>query len=91
MNYKRIIGVIVLVIGVVLIIFAADAMKRISSAKNAVSGASGFMPNNPAGNMVTGSMEKAASQYDVPVMICLIGGIVLVLVGGGMAIFCRKK
>ena len=46
---------------------------------------------NAVGNAVGGVLEGQAGKYDTPVMLCEIGGIVLIVLGGGILYFSRKK
>ena len=89
MNIKRIIGLIILIGGIALIIFAVHSMNRISSAKHDVNALTSPFSQNPVGNVVGGVMKGQASKYDKEVFWCLVGGIVLAVVGAGMAICCR--
>jgi Protein of unknown function (DUF3185) len=90
MNYKRIVGVVVFVIGVALIIFAVHSMHRISSAKGTMHTMEGLIPKSQYEEMGSKEMGKEASQYDAEVMGMLIGGIILAVAGCGIAIFYGK-
>jgi drug/metabolite transporter (DMT)-like permease len=91
MSPKRITGIVVLIIGVVLIIFSIHSMNRISSAKSEIHSLTSPFSGNSTGKTIGGMMSNKAGQYDTTVMMLLIGGIVLVVVGGSVALFCRKK
>ncbi|HSW87114.1 MAG TPA: hypothetical protein VLG49_06415 [Rhabdochlamydiaceae bacterium] len=91
-NKKRIIGIVVLIIGIVLIVFACYERHRVANAKSAIHSGTGFMPENAVSKMVGGSLEKKASSYDAPLMGILIAGIILLIVGAWVSILsCRKR
>ena len=89
---KRVAGLVVFLIGVVLIIFGLYAKGRVAGARKDIS----HITNNPFGHntatdVAGGVMEGKVSRYDKPVFWSLVGGVVLVVVGGGMMICCCKK
>jgi hypothetical protein len=86
---KRLAPLIASLIGAVLIIFALYAKGRISEAKGTVHGIGSHMSSNPFGRLVSGEMEREASQYDKTVKWCLIGGIIL-LIGGCTVYYYRR-
>jgi hypothetical protein len=94
-SVKRIIGIIILIIGVIVILFANYEKGRIAKAegniKKGTSLFSGHSAGSEAGRSVGGAMENKVASYSTPVMILKIGGIVLVVIGVCMALFCRKK
>lgn len=89
MKNKRKIGFIALVIGVGLIGYAVHSMQRIANAKGVVNALSAPFSDNPIGRVAGKEMERKASQYDLPVMILLIGGIAFTTVGA-LCIFKKK-
>ncbi len=91
MHSKKLIGLVVLAIGVGLMAFAMHSMYRITEAKKEVNDVQGLISDNPVGSVVGKDLQKEVSQYDVEVMWALIGGVVLVFVGGGTLIFARKR
>jgi hypothetical protein len=95
MNTKRIIGIVVLVIGIIAILYANHQKKRIAEAQGNIekgtSMFSGSSVGSEVGRTVGGAMESKVSSYNAPVMMLMIGGIVLVVIGAGMVFFCRCK
>jgi hypothetical protein len=91
MNVKRWIGLLILIVGIVLIIFASYEKKRVAEAKGTMSTGKSFLPKNPMSDAFGNVMESKVTQYDAPLMWCTIGGIVLIIIGGGLLIFGRKK
>jgi hypothetical protein len=103
MNKKRTVGIILLLIGVVVIIYATVQKERIAAAGGSAyakinQGSSLFQGNQfseAAGNMVTGSLKKMTAaelaRYYELVRYLMIGGIIVAIIGGGMIIFCGKK
>jgi hypothetical protein len=94
-NIKRIIGIIILIVGIIVILFANYEKGRIAKAQGNIQKGtslfSGHSVGDQVGQAVGGAMESKVSSYSTPVMILMIGGIVLIVIGAGMALFCRKK
>ncbi len=95
MNTKRIVGGVILVVGIIVILFANYEKGRIAKAHgNVEKGMSLFSGNSAgsqAGRSAGGMMENKISSYNTPVMLLMIGGIALVVIGGCMVLFCGKK
>lgn len=93
MNWKRIGGIIVFGLGVVLILFALDAMHKISAAKGAIHGVSSLFEkgSNSAVSFLGGAAEHKIGSYDAPVMGLLIAGIVLAVAGAFIYCYFKKK
>jgi len=91
MNVRRVVGISLIVVGVIVVIFSVDAMHRISEAKSGVRQATRPLSGNPIGKVLTQSIESQTSQYDSEIMLCLIGGIALVVLGGGVCLYRHKK
>ena len=91
MNYKRIVGLVVLIIGIGLIAYALHSMKRIVDAKSEIGTYTKPFSKNPIGKAVEDTLMKKASEYDTEVRWLLIGGITLVAIGGIVIIIYRKK
>ena len=90
MNKKQISGLVLVVLGIALTIFAIHSMNRISDAKRDVKGFNSIISDVPMGGVVGNALEGKASEHDTEVLLCLIGGIVLIL-GGGAIFLYRKK
>lgn len=91
MNPKRLSGMIVFVVGIILLAFSIYAMARINSAKGTVNAISKPFSGNPIGGFVGGELKSKASQYDMMVRWGLSLGIIFIVVGGGLIYFCRAK
>ncbi len=91
MSPKRIAGLVILILGVILIIYSVHSMNRIAEAKNDTNMLTSPLPHNTAGEIVTGVMQNNAGQYDTTVMALLISGIALAAVGGCLTLFCGNK
>lgn len=91
MNSKQITGIVVALIGAAMIIFAVHSMKRIGMAKGIVNVVTTPFSGNPIGQETGRSLKEKAGQYDTPVKVCLYGGIILVILGGGAVLLFRKK
>jgi hypothetical protein len=91
MKTKRIAGLFILVMGVVLTGFAIYAKQKISSAKHGAEEVSEFLPNNAWGGSAKRSLSGKLSQYDSLVYWSFAGGITLMIVGLGITLFLRRK
>ncbi|MBI2742425.1 MAG: hypothetical protein HYX48_00715 [Chlamydiales bacterium] len=91
MNIKRIIGIVVMLVGVAAILYALNASGRIAEAKGNIEMATSQMPKDATSELIGGILKSKASQYDSQVLALLIGGIALVVVGGAVAICCGRK
>jgi hypothetical protein len=87
------IGIVILIIGVIAILYANYQKGRIANAEGNIKKGESFFSGSSGGvgNAIGGAMEGKVSSYKTPVMILMIGGIVLVVIGGGMALFCGGK
>jgi len=94
-NKKRIVGIIILIVGIIFIVYANYQKGRIAEAEGNVETGKSFFSGSSVGGQVSdavgGVVGDKISSYKAPVMILMIGGIVLVVVGGGMALFCKGK
>lgn len=91
MSTKRIVGFVLLIVGIIAIIYAVHSMNRISSAKSEIQTLASPFSGSSGGRAVGGMLEGKASQYDSTVRMLFIGGIILVVVGGGVVLFSRKR
>lgn len=95
LNQKRTLALVAIVIGVILIVFAANGMHRADEAKSSIDHFTGFFTNstgiwNSVIEFFGGAAHKEASKYDITLRIFLIAGVVM-LVSGIWAIFHYKK
>jgi hypothetical protein len=88
---KKIIGLVALLAGVVLFIFAKYEQHRVGSAKALFGRGTSMFSGNAVGGAVGGMVQGNLSQYDTILMLCEIGGIVLIVLGAGVMYFGRKK
>jgi len=91
MNYKKIIGIIILVIGLALIGYGIHSKRRISAARKDIEKFTKPFSHNPFGKVIEKDIKGKAGQYDTQVMWLFISGAVLVIVGGVVIIFGRKR
>ncbi len=88
---KKLAGLVVLLAGVVLFIFAKYEQHRVGNAKSSVSRGTSMFSGNAVGSAVGGVVEGKLSEYDTPLKLCEIGGLVLIVLGAGVLYFARKK
>ena len=91
MGYKRIVGAVASLAGIVLIVYAIHSMSVISNAKSQVKNMSNQMSGNYVGKMMGTDMQARASAYDKPVQVGLYTGVALVIIGAGLIFLGRKK
>jgi uncharacterized membrane protein len=91
MSGKRIAGIVVLIIGIVLVIFAVYNQNRVTQAKSTINEGSGYFGNSEGGSMAKGFLEGKAGQYDTTLKICLYAGVALVIIGGAVTLFSKKR
>ena len=97
LNYKLIVGLLVFAIGVYLIIFSIISMHDLAEAKGFSQNAENFFTHNPDWwnpiiKFFGGKAQEKLEEYDLPVMICLIAGIIMTIGGAVTAIvYGRKK
>jgi uncharacterized membrane protein len=84
-DLKQLWGIVVFIVGVILIFIAIHAMHKIAEAKDLSHNISNFFEHNPGWNPILkffgGKAQERISQYDTPVMLTLIGGIILIILG----------
>ncbi len=83
---KRLLGPILLTLGIILTILALHAMHEIAEAKGLAQDIENFFTRNPTWNPIIkffgGQVQEKASEYDLPAMLTLITGILLTVAGG---------
>ncbi len=91
MKTKKIIGSLVIVIGVIVVLLGLYAKSRVAEAKQNVQKNSGPFPGNPVDKQISEALEKQISAYDAPIMWTLIGGAVIFIVGAGTLIYGFRR
>jgi hypothetical protein len=109
LNFKQVLGVLAIIIGIAMLIFVMygrrqldDAKDQISSAKKKVSQSNDLFSLTPitkqfGQGMTSGAQKKIAAgertveQYETMFMWTQIGGIGLIVIGGGLVLFCRTN
>lgn len=95
MNYKRITGVIAAVIGIVLIIISMYIKSKVAAATEGASAAAGLFSMSKytegAGSKITEMTAAETKAYIVIANVMQYGGIALVVLGGLVVIFGKKK
>ena len=104
MNYKRISGIVLIVIGVLLIALSLYTTNQVSmkmgKVHNATSNISqgssyGGSKFKKAGSQISGAINakagEKASPYQVAATWELIGGVLFIIIGGGVIFFTKGK
>ena len=95
MNYRRITGLIILLVGLALIIFSIHAMEKVPEAKTLGQRTSDFFTHNPMWNPLIKffggkPQEKIVEQHTSHVLTLIIG-IILAAVGSLVAFWKRRR
>ncbi len=109
MNFKQVVGLLAIVLGIALIIFVIygsdqinQGKEEIASGKKKVKQTQQIFSFNPVTKQVgqgltSGGEQRIAEgeltieQYENIFKWCKIGGIVLIVLGAGLVLFCRKQ
>lgn len=94
MNAKRISGLVVALIGIVLILGALYAQGRIGQVKGEISTGTEIaseITKSPFAKKVGGVLQNRASEYDEPAKLFLYGGIIVAILGGIIFVCGGKK
>jgi uncharacterized membrane protein len=95
MNYKRITGVIAAVIGIVLILISMYIKGKVAAATEGANEAAGLFSmskyTESAGSKITEMTAAETKAYIVIANVMQYGGIALVVLGGIVVIFGKKK
>ena len=85
---KKIVGIVVIVIGLVIFLLGLYAKSRVSEARSTAKKTTGMFGNNP----VNSAIENKIGSYDSPVFWTIVGGIIIMVIGAGTVFCnCRKK
>ncbi len=88
---RKIIGTLIIIVGIIAFFMGMHYRGKLAEARENVKSGSSFMPDNSVKKGVTGAIESKIAAYDTPVFLMIVGGIVLVIVGVGTLVCCRKK
>lgn len=94
-NRKRIIGFILLIIGIILFIISVHAAQKIAEANNLSTSISNAFEHNSTWNPIIkffgGKAQEDIDYYSTVNLIIQIGGVVLTAIGAVMIFVYRKK
>lgn len=91
MNFKQIISIIVIVLGIGLIGYGFYGKKRMSDARGDIDSATGFVPDGKVKGVLSKKLYGEVDKYAVPVMLLFVGGIACVIIGGVSLYKTSKK
>ncbi|MCI5053071.1 MAG: hypothetical protein MRY21_08075 [Simkaniaceae bacterium] len=91
MNIKRIIGIILVLVGLFFLGYGFYGVGEMSKYRKKIDKTTGFIPNETARDVVGGELHAKVDEYNMPVALCFIGGVVLVVIGGATLYYGRKK
>ena len=90
-HFKKIIGLIILIIGAICVIFAIYLMQQTHEAKQNVSSVATASGEEPLGAIVGDVLSKKVSENDLKQACLLIGSLAVLLSGGGLVLLFRSK
>ncbi len=90
-NYKQIAGLVAIVLGIALLIFAIYQKNRVSGARGDINNISKFFSKNPITEYGEGAVHKKLDEYDTQIMWCFVGSAILIIGGIGATFYYRKK
>jgi hypothetical protein len=88
---KKIVGIVVIVIGLVIFLLGLYAKSRVSEARSNAKSTSGMFGDNPVNKQISGAIENKIGSYDSPVFWTIVGGIIVMVIGASTVFCCRKK
>ncbi len=91
MKARKIISIVLVLVGVFLFLFAIYAKNRVMEVKKSIHSSSGLLPDNAINQEIGKALEKKISSYDVPILWGMIGGIVFIVVGVGTFVYGKKR
>ncbi|MCP5510034.1 MAG: LPXTG cell wall anchor domain-containing protein [Chlamydiales bacterium] len=91
MNIKQIVGLVVLLAGIVAICFGFYGTSRMASARQDINTATGFIPENRIKGAVSGALHGEVDKYKGQVTTLFVAGGILIICGGALMYFGRKK
>lgn len=99
MNYKQILGLISIILGIILLVCGFYIEERMQEAREEIDKAtkksSGLLPQNPVEGMikkmVKGKLLKKVDKYKRPARLCFVGGFILIFVGGVIIFLGRNR
>lgn len=99
MNVKRSIGILLFVIGIFVIFYSNYLKSEIAAAGgkaySQIEMGNRLFGGNPVGGTLTKKLKKKTAaeieKYSRMVQTLQVAGIIVTIVGGGMAILCNKK
>ena len=91
MKTRKITSIVLVLLGIVVFLMAMYARYRVGEVRSSVESSSKFFSNNPVDTTIKKALNEKISSYDMPIMLAMIGGIVLVVIGVGVYAYPRKK
>ncbi len=91
MKTRKILSIILIILGVIVFLFAMYAKSRVMEVKKSVHSSSGFLSDNPVNKEIGKALEKKLGSYDMPILWGMIGGVVLVVIGVGTFVSGKRK
>lgn len=91
MNKKKIIGLVLLVIGIGLLIYGIYGASEMSKARGDIDEATSYIPKNRAKGYVSRGLHGEVDKYRTPVTILFVAGAVFTIAGVVVMVKTRKK
>ena len=106
MNFKRILGLIIVILGIACLALASYIKQEVALKKGEAQQQVGAVTNNPllkqagpygeqvgstAGAMANAEIEARAAEYEILANWPYWGGVALIVIGGSILLFCRNR
>lgn len=82
MQKKKIIGAVILILGIVMAIYGLNARGRLSRAKEGIGAITSPFSDKPFGKAASDVLEGKISKYDTIVTTLIVGGVIFIFIGG---------
>lgn len=94
-NYKQLIGLGLVFLGVIFFFFSVNAMKKIAKAQSLSDSVSNFFEHNTTWNPIIkffgGEAQEEMNYYSTQVLIIQIASVAVTAVGSAMLVLYRKR
>ncbi len=95
MIYKRIVGIIAIIVGMILLYFGYDISRQMDEARGKISRGKSMLPRNPITNQIEKNVKRKYYQkvdsYQIYVTLCRVGGISFIVAGGVLILISFRK
>ena len=95
MNYKRILGILLILAGIGLYFYCQHGRERMISAHQQIDDAHSLIPSNPVTDPIEEGIKqdlhRRVDKYKEPIRLCFVGSGILIIGGFFFIIFGKSK